>query len=150
MNNFFGKVALAEAKFQYNKQVTASPHKLVRLLKEKGAKGIPNASEAFFFPQPSEVGPHISIEKTSANKVPFRITRWMRYANQTMGIPNRFDQKKYVAEWIALRVEWDWPENESKKHHVSQVSSPHVTIAGFGFDAKIELDNKDEKKKKKR
>ncbi len=43
--------------------------------------------------------------------------------------PNQFDKTKYVARWIAVRV--------NLLTQVEQVSSTHVSIAAVGFSASV-------------
>ena len=130
---------------QYDKQSKANTHKLIQSLREKreekgGRKEekekekerievIPSAESVCFFAPPGNVGLHVSIAKDSLGKiVPFRLTKVMRYANQKIGCASQFDSTKYVAEWIAFRVELD------ESAAVPTVSSPHISIAAFGFE----------------
>ena len=135
----------AETLYQYDKNLKNSIHKLIKTLKDRGATNVPTADQATFFRCPGHVGPHISIGKHAlGERVDFRVTKTMRYANQKMGEASSFDPKKYVAEWVALRVDLD--ENSG----VQQVSSPHVSIAAFGFHQNITFPQKSDQKKNKR
>ena len=130
---------------QYDKQSKANIFKLIHAMKEKCSSDVPSAESATFFQPPGNVGLHISIAKDTLGRVvPFRITKVMRYTNQGIGNPSQFDNGKYVAEWVALRVELE------EGSGVGTVSSPHISIAAFGFEVQVkEKSNAKSKKSKK-
>jgi hypothetical protein len=135
----------AKSLYQYDKNLKTSTFKLIKSLKEQGATTIPNPEQATFFRCPGHVGPHISIGKhTLGQKVNFTVVKTMRYGNQKIGSASTFDSEKYVADWIALRVELDVGMD------VKQVSSPHISIAAFGFSSGVNVNKQMEQKGKRK
>lgn len=136
-------VEAAKNLFKYDKKVNTSVHKLVRSLKEREVIDCPAAEKAVYFACPTDIGLHISIDRYNlGEKVTFQVSRVMTYANQKIGYESMFDKTKYVAEWIALRVELD-------NKDVPLVSSSHISIAGLGFDGKLQFNAQGKKKNKK-